>query len=173
MLGVVVFKLFYYAKGVSLVETMVCLAILAVLTSLALPLWRPWVARSEIEITRDTLINDIQTARVQALQLGTRLQMLRLGGCSWGTTDSSDWSCGWQLQRQDTQEVLRIHAIQTPLLMWMAEKKELTISARGFLGNVGARWHLRTSHASVNTQFVVCLNSANRLRWQTGSACMT
>lgn len=171
MLGVVLFNPSFFSKGVSLVETMVCLAILAGLTCMAMPAWQPWVVRSQLDTTRDALINDIQTARVQALQLGTHLKMLRLEGCAWATSDRSDWSCGWQLQRQDTQEVLRVHALQAPLQLWIAQQKELTINARGQLGNVGAGWRLSAALASNDTQFAICLNSANRLRWQTGPAC--
>jgi hypothetical protein len=53
-----------------------------------------------IDSVRQQLFNDLQFARVRALQWGQRLQMSRLTGCSkfTGSTDSTnDWSCGWQL----------------------------------------------------------------------------
>ena len=170
-LGIFVLKSAFPSSGFSLTELMVCLAMLALLTNMAAPVWQPMVARSQLEVTRDALMNDVQTARVQALQLGIALKLARMQGCTWSGSDGNDWSCGWLLQRQDTQEVLRTHAIHAPLQLRMANAKELSIGARGELGYVGTRWNLRSHGAATELQYVVCLNSAGRLRWQTGATC--
>jgi len=171
MLGVFVVKSAFPANGFSLIELMACLAILAILASMTAPAWQAMVARTQLEVARDDLMNDVQTARVQALQSSTDLQMTRLQGCAWASANSNDWSCGWQLQRQDTHEVLRTHAIHAPLqLLMAANAKELWVGARGELGSVGTRWNLRSLNAATQ-QYVVCLNSASRLRWQPGATC--
>lgn len=159
------------ARGWTLLELMACLVTLTLVIGMASPAWQVWVARMQLETARDTLMNDVQTARVQALQMGSALKLVRMQGCAWASADSSDWSCGWQLQRKDTQEVLRSHAIDAPLQLRMANAKELTIGVRGELGSVGTRWNLRGLNSSSDWQCVVCLNSAGRLRWQTGAAC--
>lgn len=171
MLGIFVFKSAFSSSGFSLIELIVCLAVLAIFTSMAAPVWQPLMTRSQLEVARDELMNDVQTARVQALQIGIALKLVRLHGCAWASAESNDWSCGWRLQRQDTQEVLRTHAIHAPLQLLMANAKELSIGARGELGSVGTRWNLRGHVTSTELQYVVCLNSAGRLRWQTGAAC--
>lgn len=171
MLGVLGLKSAFPSSGFSLIELMLCLAVLAIVTSMAAPVWQPMVARSQLEVARDALMNDIQTARVQALQMGTALKLARMQGCVWSSSDGNDWSCGWLLQRQDTQEVLRTHAIHAPLQLRMANAKELSIGARGELGSIGTRWNVRSPGTSTDLQYVVCLNSAGRLRWQTGATC--
>ena len=127
-------------------ELMGCLALLAVLTAMAIPLWQSWVSDNHLALTRDALMNDVQTARMQALQLGTDLQLSRANTCPWGSADLSDWSCGWQLLREDTRAVLRSHSIHAPLLLRMANASSLRIGARGELafmkkaiGNAGKR----------------------------------
>ena len=150
---------------------MMCLSLLAIFAGMATPVWWPVVANMHLESARDALMNDVQTARVQALQLGTSLTLSRLSDCAWAKADSADWSCGWQLQRQDTQDVLRTHAIHAPLQLLLVNQKEFVIGARGELGSVGTRWSLSHTNSSNLRQYVVCLNSAGRLRWQSGATC--
>lgn len=157
--------------GYSLIEMMVCLSLLVIFASIATPVWSPLMANTQLEMTRDELMNEIQTARVQALQLGAALTLSRMNDCAWAKADSSDWSCGWQLQRQDTQRVLRTHAIHTPLQLLLTPQKEFVIGARGELGSVGTRWYLNNLNVYSERQYVVCLNSAGRLRWQSGATC--
>jgi len=171
MLGVFIFKPAASSVGHSLVEMMLCLSMLAIFAGMATPVWWPVVANMHLASARDALMNDVQTARVQALQLGTALTLSRLSDCAWAKADSTDWSCGWQLQRQDTQGVLRTHAIHAPLQLLLVNQKEFVIGARGELGSVGARWSLSHPNSSGLRQYVVCLNSAGRLRWQSGATC--
>ncbi len=171
MSGIFVFRRALASSGFSLVELIVCLALLAIFASMAAPVWQPLISRSQLEMARDELMNDVQTARVQALQLGTSLKLVRLNGCAWAASESTDWSCGWQLQRQDTQVVLRTHAIDAPLQLLLANQKEFVIGARGELGSVGTRWNIRHRDMPTGLQYVVCLNSAGRLRWQAGALC--
>jgi prepilin-type N-terminal cleavage/methylation domain-containing protein len=159
------------SKGFTLAELLVCLAVLGVMASFAIPSWQRVQERSRVEATRDQLMNDLQTARVRALQRGEALQLTRLRDCTWSSTADNDWSCGWQLQRQDTQGILRTHAIHAPLQLLLVNQKEFVIGARGELGSVGTRWSLSHTNSSNLRQYVVCLNSAGRLRWQSGATC--
>lgn len=172
-LGVFHFTRSTSSTGHSLVEVMLCLALLAIVASIAAPVWRPMLEGTHIETARDALVNEVQTARVQALQLGTSLKLSRLNNCAWSKADTSDWSCGWQLQREDTQEVLRTHAMHTPLKLLLINQKEFVIGARGELGRVGTRWYLSSSTTASERQYVVCLNGAGRLRWQSGAICVS
>ena len=83
--------------GFTLVELLVCLSASAILVGFALPsVWR-WQERARIDSVRQQLFNDLQLARVRALQRGQRLQLSRLTGCVKSAASASDWSCGWQL----------------------------------------------------------------------------
>ncbi len=158
-------------QGLSLIELMVCLALLMTFCGLAAPIWQPWITRWQIEATRDQLMHELQTARVQAMQLGSSLKLVRLQGCVWSSQASNDWSCGWQVLRQDTQQMMRSHATQTSMRIQFTGSQDFVIGTHGELGTLGARWNLQALPLSSDVQYVVCLNSAGRLRSQRGASC--
>jgi prepilin-type N-terminal cleavage/methylation domain-containing protein len=159
------------SKGFTLVELLMCLAVLGVMASFAIPSWQRLQERSRVETTRDQLMNDLHTARVRALQRGETLQLTRLRDCTWSTTANNDWSCGWQLVLKADQSVLQTSQVQTPLQVTFAKSTPLDISARGDLGTVGDRWVIKSRQSTMNVTNVLCLSSASRLRWQSGESC--
>ncbi len=158
-------------QGLSLIELMVCLALLMTFCGLGSLIWQPWITRLQIEATRDQLMHELQTARIQAMQLGSSLKLVRLQGCVWSSQASNDWSCGWQVLRQDTQQMMRSHATQAPMRIQFTGSQEFMIGTSGELGTLGARWNLQALPQSSDVQYVVCLNSAGRLRSQRGASC--
>ena len=159
------------SKGFTLVELLVCLAVLGVMASFAIPSWQRLQERSRVEATRDQLMNDLQTARVRALQQGETLQLTRLRDCTWSTSNNNDWSCGWQLVVKANQTVLHASQVQAPLQVTFAKSDPLDISQRGDLGTVGDRWVIKSRQSTLNVANVLCLSSASRLRWQSGESC--
>jgi len=158
-------------RGFTVVEMLVCLGVLGVMASFAVPSWQRLQERSRVEATRDQLMNDLQTARVRALQRGEALQLTRLRDCTWATSVGTDWSCGWQLVVKADQTVLKSMQQLAPLQITFAKTDPLDISARGDLGTVGDRWVIKSRQAAFNVSNVLCLSSAGRLRWQTGDTC--
>jgi prepilin-type N-terminal cleavage/methylation domain-containing protein len=158
-------------QGFTLVEMLVCLGVLGVLASFAIPNWQRLQERNHVEAARDQLMNDLQTARVRALQRGETLQLSRLSDCTWATSASNDWSCGWQLLIKANQTVLLTSPLHAPLQVTFAKSDPLDISQRGDLGTVGDRWVIKSKQSSLNIANVLCLSSASRLRWQSGESC--
>lgn len=150
---------------------LVCLGVLGVMASFAIPNWQRLQERSRVEAARDQLMNDLQTARVRALQRGETLQLSRLSDCTWATSTSNDWSCGWQLLVKADQTVLLSSQLHTPLQVTFAKSDPLDVSHRGDLGTVGDRWVFKSKQSSLNIANVLCLSSASRLRWQSGESC--
>ena len=159
------------SPGFTLVELLVCLTLLGIMALFAVPNWQRLQERSLVEATREQLINDLQTARVRALQRGETLQITRLRDCTWGTSHNNDWSCGWQLVVKANQTVLQTSQVQNPLQVTFAKADPIDISQRGDLGNVGDRWVIQSRKNSLNVANTLCLNSASRLRWQSGESC--
>jgi type IV fimbrial biogenesis protein FimT len=157
--------------GFSLIELMVCLGLMASVATLALPSWQRLEERNRVEAARDQLIHDLQSARIRALQRGEALQLVRLSDCTWATSTNSDWSCGWTLRIKATQALLQTTSLTTPMLVTFAKTSPLDISQRGDLGTVGERWVIQSRQASFGIAIAVCLNSASRLRWQSGTSC--
>ena len=158
-------------QGFTLVEMLVCLGVLGVMASFAIPNWQRLQERNHVEAARDQLMNDLQTARVRALQRGETLQLSRLSDCTWATSASNDWSCGWQLLIKANQTVLLTSPLHAPLQVTFAKSDPLDISQRGDLGTVGDRWVIKSKQSSLNIANVLCLSSASRLRWQSGESC--
>ncbi len=150
---------------------LVCLGVLGVMASLAIPGWQRLQERHRIEAARDQLVSDLQAARIRALQRGEALQLMRLQNCTWGTSISTDWSCGWQLVVKADQTVLQSTPQLTPLQITFAKTDPLDVSTRGDLGTVGDRWVIKSRQAAFNISNVLCLSSAGRLRWQAGDTC--
>ena len=159
------------AQGFTLVELLVCLVLLGVISSFAIPSWQRLQERSRIDATRDQLMLDLQAARVRAVQRGEALQLSRLQDCTWTTSSNNDWSCGWQLVIKTDQTVLLTSQLQTPLQVTFTKTTPLDISPRGDLGWVGDHWVIQSRQTALNLANVLCLNSASRLRWQSGKTC--
>jgi len=158
-------------RGFSLPELLVALAVLGLLSTQALPVWQGWNERLSVEATRDQLILDLQSARVQALQRAQALRLQALSDCTWRSRNSNDWSCGWQLVTGESGEVLLHSPLSQPLSVTYTKTVPLEISARGELGQVGDRWTVQARAAVGGAAQSVCLSGGGRVRWVAAASC--
>ena len=158
-------------QGFTLVELLLVLAVLGWVGLLALPSMQRVLERTRAELARDQLHNDLQSARVRALQLGQALRLARLSDCTWATAVGSDWSCGWQLQLADGSQTLQVTPLHTPLWVSYTKTSALTISRQGELGGVGDRWTVGSRNPSLSVAYSLCLNNTGRIRAVLGATC--
>jgi type IV fimbrial biogenesis protein FimT len=78
--------------GVTLLETMIVLALVAVLLALGVPAFREFVSRSRLDSAAQDLMTSLQYARSEAMRRGGQVT-LRLDG----TEGSKDWGSGWTM----------------------------------------------------------------------------
>ncbi len=80
--------------GVTLIESMVTIAILVILTTIAAPSFLGLIASSELSSTTNDLIAAIAKTRNQAISTGTRVSICKSAD---GTqcTNSGNWEQGW------------------------------------------------------------------------------
>lgn len=72
------------ARGVTLIELMIGIAIVAILLSMGLPSFRTWIQNSKIRTAAESVQNGLQIARVQAVQ--------RNRGVQFDLRDDSAWT---------------------------------------------------------------------------------
>ena len=161
--------------GFTLVELLVCLSVSAILVGFALPsIWR-WQERARIDSVRQQLFNDLQLARVRALQWGQRLQISRLTACAKSAASASDWSCGWQISTASgssgISQVISTTSLDASVQITFAKSTDFFISAQGDLGTIGDRWTFLSRAAGANFSRSLCVNSAGRMRWVEAATC--
>lgn len=79
-------------RGVTLMEVMIVLGIVALLLALAVPGLREFVARNRLDSAAQDLMASLQFARSEATRRGAQIT-LRLNG----TAGSKDWGSGWSM----------------------------------------------------------------------------
>lgn len=84
------------AQGFTLVETLVAIAVLAILASLAAPGFAEAIRRHRVESMREQMLASIALAKVEALARGQQAVMTRTTPCPQAAANT-DWDCGWSV----------------------------------------------------------------------------
>jgi type IV fimbrial biogenesis protein FimT len=100
-------------RGVSLIELMVGLSIMAILLAFGLPSFTAWIQNSQIRTAAESVQNGLQLARAQAVQRNTDVQFALTGadwaiGCATATAD-----CPASIEARSGTEG-SAHAVVTP-----------------------------------------------------------
>lgn len=121
------------ARGFTLIELMVTVAVLAIISAIALPSFREVIIRMTVTSTTNELVGAVNLARMEAVKRGTDVVVKSASG-------GSDWSGGWSVA--DGAEVIRaypavkanysVHGIAGA----NGNDKELALNPRGDLGAV-------------------------------------
>ncbi|CAJ0715406.1 hypothetical protein LMG6871_01438 [Ralstonia edaphis] len=83
-------------RGISLVELMVTLAIVAVLAVIATPSYVGLTQRTRLQAEANSLVNDLQFARSEAIKRGQPVSLCpSSNGTACNTTNTSNWEVGW------------------------------------------------------------------------------
>lgn len=85
------------AMGFSLVETLVCVAVLGILASLAATPFRSALNQHRIAGVRTELLAAMQWARWEALRRNSTVTLLRRADCTTPLLENDSWHCGWHL----------------------------------------------------------------------------
>lgn len=70
-------------NGFTLIELMVTLAVLGVLTSLAMPSFRLWMQNTQIRTAADAVLNGMQLARTEAIRRNKAVEFALGDGSAW------------------------------------------------------------------------------------------
>lgn len=81
------------AKGFTLIEMMIVIAIAAILLATAAPSFQTMVIKSYVESLQDNFANAVITARTEAASRGVEVRVCPMGGCA-----TNSWRDGWMLE---------------------------------------------------------------------------
>ncbi|QGG81200.1 prepilin-type N-terminal cleavage/methylation domain-containing protein [Litorivicinus lipolyticus] len=154
-----------YKGGFTLIETLVVLAVAAILLSVAIPSMRPFVQEQRARTTAQTFMSDLVFARGEAARGNTRVTVTAVGG---------NWANGWTIVRAGMAEPLRSTGpVGGALVMCATDAAlatQLTYRADGRLVRTGGTlldailvgWHDDPSTASDNRVREIRINLAGR-----------
>ena len=80
--------------GLTLIEVVVALAVLAVVTTLAVPAWSHWIARQELANRAQALSTALTRTRTEAIKRGHRVNVCKSIDAA-TCADEGDWTRGW------------------------------------------------------------------------------
>jgi type IV fimbrial biogenesis protein FimT len=104
-------------RGFTLIETLVVVAVLALITVMATPSFVAWRMRDQVDARARALLSTLSYARSEAVKRGVRVTVCRvdaarhcLAAGQACRTGLADWSCGWavMVERIGMPTVLRV-----------------------------------------------------------------
>lgn len=166
-------------RGVTLIEMMVVVTIMAVLTALAAPSFVQTMQRYRVQTALDELGAAMSLARVEGIKRGGRVSLSRTTGCTLAGSD--DWSCGWQVMADDDTDCVVdagdvvIQTFAAPAntnVVRSANGTCIAVNRWGQLGGVNAVGFVaspKPDGVSSPETTTLCMASGGRIRRQTGS----
>lgn len=176
--------------GLTLVELLCVLVLLAILATLAAPGFGSQISRLRIHQSASELKSALLLARSEAVRRGEDIKVRKHNVLDHGTCSgiaASDWSCGWIvfLDRNnngtfeergpianDSDELLQIF---TPghgtVVHFSSHASVLTVNRWGALNGIGASFTI-SSHVIDSAQGItICVSSGGRIRAIDGGVC--
>ena len=116
-------------KGVTLMECLIALAIMAILSVLAVPSFRDVLARRTVLVTAEALVDDLRFARTEALKRGGQVSVCSSAN-GLACSQSAVWVEGWIVfvdggntaMVDGSDEILRVQTRQSGMASIASDK---------------------------------------------------
>ena len=107
-------------SGFGLVELMIVVAILAILTALALPSYRQTIQNNRSGTQSDDLISAINTARTEAVTRSRFVSICAANAAGTGCSQTTNWLAGWIVFADDYTLTGTLEGTDALLRVWPA-----------------------------------------------------
>jgi Tfp pilus assembly protein FimT len=158
------------SQGLTLIDALSCITLLALLGSLALPNWSTWGARWHLMQARARFEADWHWARWHAQQAAMALRLLPITPCPRSTGNDS-LHCGWQWVGWPQGQVLRESALAVGLSVTYKPSNGWQFDAWGEPMGGGASVLFQSAQRPGVDAETLCLNVLGRLRRVRGEGC--
>lgn len=158
--------------GLTLVETMVCLLIAAVLVSLAGPAWRNQLQRQRAATVRTELTAAMQWARWEAVRRNVPVVLQRRTDCGARLASVHDWDCGWDVQAAPPGAAQALQSFVLPpgvRLTHPGGGPAMAFGRSGMPTLVAHKFVIAPSAEVTPSTTVLCINRTGRVRTVTGT----
>lgn len=162
-----------HAIGITLVEAMVCLLIVAALSALAAPGFRDALARERVAAVRGELTSAMQWARWEALRRNTPVSLRRRNDCTTLLHSPSEWHCGWRvvIAGADEEQTLQVFALPSGVrLVHASGGATVQFGRSGVPSLVAHKFVIGHSLEVTAATTALCMNRTGRVRTVTGTA---
>ena len=160
------------ATGFGLAEALCVLALAAIGAAWGLSSWQMGMQKAKVQAAREGFVHSLQWARIQAMQQGVDLQMVRTTECKGVSAQASDWRCGWRVTTLDGQTLSQQSLPEGVSMLHNLRTDKLSINRRGEPGTVGDSFVFRpVNDLRSQVASTVCISAAGRVRWQSGDKC--
>jgi len=160
------------ATGFGLAEALCVLALTAIGAAWGLSSWQVGVQKAKVQAAREGFVHGLQWARIQAIQQGVDLQLVRATDCTGLSALASDWRCGWRVTTADGKILAQQALPEGVAMLHNLRTDKLSINRRGEPGTVGDSFVFRPQNdMRSQAAHTVCISAAGRVRWQSGDKC--
>ena len=152
--------------GVTLVELMVVIILLAILATLGMPLWHEFIERNRSQAILNALERSIQQARSIAVSQRTRIEVC---GASAQHQCQNNWQQGWLLRlSNNTDEIIQITELSHSeiKLIWAGFQPRIVFHPSGITSMSNGRF---VACRKQRVAWQLILNRQGRLRRATAS----
>lgn len=164
------------ARGFSVIELMVTMALLAILAAIAAPAYTDSIRRYKVNAVRDDLLSSMQLARTEAVRRGLPVLLTKTTGCTGASTDANTWNCGWEMVvdansngSKDSGELV-LQTSEVPTSFSVAHPSLGATLQFNIWGNVSATqtFYVRDPSAAAAKSATVCMGIGGKIRKSAG-----
>ena len=159
-------------KGFGLAEVLCVLALTAIGAAWGMSSWQLGMQKAKVQAAREGFVHSLQWARIQAIQQGVDVRMVRSTDCPGISSQASDWRCGWRVLTLDGQTLSQQSLPEGVTMKHNQGTDKLSINRRGEPGTVGDSFVFRPQNdVRSSVANTVCISAAGRVRWLSGDKC--